>query len=589
MEYPRLGALPEKDRTEFRLWAPSVDRVELQIEDGRPPVPVDGERGYFAATVEGVGAGTRYRYRVNGEQLFPDPAARFQPEGVHGASEVVDPSSYTWGDADWTGIPQEDLVFYELHIGTFTPQGTFDGVRRKLEYLRSLGITAIELMPVADFPGSRNWGYDPASLYAPSRAYGRPDALRRLVDEAHQAGMAVFLDVIYNHLGPDGAYVAAFAPMFTDRHQTPWGSAINLDDRQSEGVRAFFIDNALHWLREYHIDGLRLDATHALIDDSDQHFLAELSEVVDGLEGRQRYLFAEDPRNINQVVRPRSQDGYGMDGIWTDDFHHQIRNMTAGDREAYYADYGESTMKQVADTIRNGWYFDGRPSPTTGKPRGTSAAGVRHDQCVVCIQNHDQVGNRPLGNRLTDEIDLATYRAATALLLFSPQLPLLFMGQEWAASSPFLFFTDHNEELGKLVTEGRRDEFKSFSGFQGAEVPDPQEQETFEQSRVRWEELEQASHATTHKLYQDLLALRRQLRGSLSVRALSEEAIVVMRGDHHLITTFSPATALPLPDGAEIVFDTEQADYCTDRQPLEVKDGVVQFSRAGALVARVPR
>ena len=583
MQYPRLGAFPSDEGTHFIVWAPRAREIEVVLEDGGDGVRLKAADGYHTGIARDVQVGDRYRLRVDGDAAYPDPASRYQPEGVHGPSEVVDSDAYAWGDASWEGVARPHLVFYELHVGTFTSDGTFDAVRRKLSYLKDLGITAIELMPVADFPGNRNWGYDPAALYAPARTYGRPDDLRRLVDEAHQMGLAVVLDVIYNHLGPDGAYVAALAPMFTERHHTPWGSAINLDDRESKGVRALFIDNALHWLREYHFDGLRLDATHALIDDGPRHFLAELVEAVHTLEGPRRHLIAEDPRNVNMIVRPPSAGGYGIDAIWTDDFHHQIRNMTAGDREGYYEDYDRSTMHQVADTVRNGWFFDGRPSPTTGKPRGTPAEGVTHDQCVICIQNHDQVGNRPDGRRLTDDVDAASYRAASALLLFIPHLPLLFMGQEWGASSPFLFFTDHNEELGKLVTEGRRKEFESFAGF-GGDVPDPQDPDTFAQSRLRWEEVAEDAHAGLLQLYRRLLALRPALSGPLHCEALGDRALSVRRGKHHLLVSLDAATALPFSEDFEVVLHTEHGEFVSERQPPEIGDGTVQFRRAGAVI-----
>ncbi|HEX7071010.1 MAG TPA: alpha-amylase family glycosyl hydrolase, partial [Rhodothermales bacterium] len=431
--------------------------------------------------------------------------------------------------------------------------------------------------------GDRNWGYDPAALYAPSRAYGRPNDLRRLVDEAHGLGLSVFLDVIYNHLGPDGAYVAAFGPMFTDRHHTPWGGAMNLDDRDSDGVRAMFIDNALHWLREYHLDGLRLDATDTLIDSSPRHFLAQLSEAVAQLEGFRRFLIAEDARNINTLIRPRDAGGYGIDALWADDFHHQIRNITAGDAEGYYQDYDGSTMREVAETIRHGWYFDGRPSPTSGKIRGTPFEGVTHDQCVIAIQNHDQVGNRPAGNRLTTEIDPAEYRAISALLLFLPHLPLLFMGQEWAATTPFLFFTDHNEELGRLVTEGRRKEFAPFKGF-GGEVPDPQDPATFEMSKLEWEEADRSPHRQVLALYRELLRLRPNLGGALECMALGDRAISVRRGRHHLVATLDPADDLPVPSGARITLHTEEPAFVPDGMPPQVRGDTVRFHRAGALI-----
>ena len=342
------------------------------------------------------------------------------------------------------------------------------------------------------------------------------------MDEAHRLGLAVFLDVVYNHLGPDGAYAAAFMPVFTPKHATPWGQAVNLDDEGSGGVRAFLVANALHWLGEYHLDGLRLDATHALVDDSEPHFLAALAEAASGLDGPPRLLVAEDERNLNRLVLPRPE-GYGLDAVWADDLHHQIRNVTAGDAAGYYADFEGTTAADIAVMLRQGWFFDGKPKPTTGEPRGTSTEKIRPEQCVVCIQNHDQIGNRPAGDRLTESVTAAEYRAASALLLLAPELPLLFMGQEWAASTPFQFFTDHNEELGPLVSAGRKAEFEGFAGFTG-EVPDPQDPATFERSRLDWDEPSRPGHAHTLALYRALLALRRDLDGLVEAEALADRA-----------------------------------------------------------------
>jgi maltooligosyltrehalose trehalohydrolase len=454
----------------------------------------------------------------------------------------------------------------------------------KLEHLRDLGVTAVELMPVADFPGRWNWGYDGAALYAPSRAYGSPDDLRALVNRAHRLGLAVFLDVVYNHLGPDGAYLAVFGPVFTDRHHTPWGDAVNLGDDGCAGVRGFIVDNALHWLREYHLDGLRLDATHALVDDSEPHLLAELSEAVAALPGPDRVLVAEDHRNLNTLLRPRPE-GYGLDAVWADDLHHLVRNVVAGDTEGYYASFADATAAQIAETIERGWYYDGRTDPATGAPRGTSADGIRRDQCVVCIQNHDQIGNRPMGDRLTETASLAAYRAASALLLFAPELPLLFMGQEWAASTPFQFFTDHNAELGPLVSAGRRDEFRDFPGFEGT-VPDPQDPATFRASTLDWDEVGTGDHAATLRLYRALLSLRPRLGDFTAATAHGERGLVVQRGDHHLLVALAADVALPLPLGADVVLDTEDAAFAADPHPTTADDDVVRFARPGALVVR---
>lgn len=586
-EAPLHGALPQHDGTLFRVWAPEAERVSLLLPGLDRRYPMDQDGPFFTARLPDADPGTLYQFQLGDGGTFPDPASRFQPHGVHGPSMVVDPAAYRWHDDAWTGVPQADLVFYELHVGTFTQEGTYRAAQERLPYLRDLGVTAIELMPVADFPGRWNWGYDQAALFAPSRAYGAPDDLRAFVDAAHKIGLAVYFDAIYNHLGPDGAYAAAFAPFFTDRYHTPWGQAINLDDTHSDGVRRFFIDNALHWLREYHADGLRLDATHALRDASDPHFLAELSAAVDQIDqGPARVLIAEDHRNLNTLVQPRTEGGYGLDGVWADDLHHQLRNITAGDSEAYYMDYAGTTAGDIARTLRDGWYYQGEHSEYMDEPRGTDPSTVAPEQCVVFIQNHDQVGNRPAGNRLTDDIDLPAYHALSALLLFAPETPLLFMGQEWAAGTPFQFFTDHNDELGPKVTEGRKEEFKDFPGFQG-EVPDPQDPDTFRRSKLNWGELDQDAHARTFQLYRDLLSLRPSLEGMLEVEAHGEDALVVTRGAHQLLVAFRGAPSLPLPADAAPVLSTEHDTYATDGHAPDHRDDTLHFHRPGAYIARL--
>ncbi len=523
---PELGAVADDGGTRFTVWAPSartVDLVLLQEGGERRLALRRTTEGRFSLHVPEVRAGARYRLALDGGSPFPDPASRFQPEGVHGPSEVIDPRAHAWTDAAWRGLPRRDPVVHEIHVGTFSPEGTFAGVEARLPDLAELGVDAIELMPVADFPGSRNWGYDDAALFAPARCYGRPDDFRRLVDRAHALGLGVFLDVVYNHFGPDGAYAVAFAPEFlTDRHESPWGKGVNLDGPESAGVRGFFIENALHWIHEYHIDGLRLDATHAMADDGPTHFLAELADRVRTTpRGRGVLLVAEDSRNLACMITPRAQEGWGMDGVWADDLHHVIRRLLAGDHEGYYTDY-RGTTEELATTLRGGWLFRGERSEYMDGPRGTDPSGREPRQFTVCIQNHDQVGNRALGERLHHQVDHATWRAASALLLCAPQSPLLFMGQEWAATSPFLFFTDHEPGLGKLVTEGRRKEFRHFSAFAAESarerIPDPQAQATFERSRLRWAERDSEPHASVLRLYRALLGLRRAERALQEAR-----------------------------------------------------------------------
>ena len=545
---PSIGAIVDGDASTFRVWAPERTHVELVLDRPAPqskrawnvlPLSRD-ESGYWSARVDGIGHGARYRFRLDSDPalVFPDPASRAQPDGVHGASMVVDPGRFRWTDSGWNAPPPADLIVYELHVGTFSREGTFRGAIDHLPHLTRLGVTAIELMPVADFPGDRNWGYDGVSLFAPARAYGTPDDLRALVDAAHGHGLAVILDVVYNHFGPDGAYVHAFSPAyFTSAHRTAWGDAINLDGPHCREVRRFFIDNALHWVREYHVDGLRLDATHALHDDGRVHFLAELTGTVRAHAGRPVVIVAEDHRNLACMMRPVESGGYGLDAVWADDFHHQVRVHVARDSEGYYRDY-RGTTEDLAATIRQGWFFTGQRSEHLDGPRGTSPSNLPPSSFVICIQNHDQVGNRADGARLHHEIDPAAYRAASALLVLAPQVPLLFMGQEWAASSPFQFFTDHHDRLAPLVTEGRRHEFRDFDAFRDpatlSAIPDPQQPETFLRSRLNWQEIDRTPHGQVLRLYQRLIALRRELVSGgggcppFDARALDEHTVLLV-------------------------------------------------------------
>jgi maltooligosyltrehalose trehalohydrolase len=514
---PSIGAWPEPEGVRFRVWAPTHTTVELVLDPGagaeRRPLASDAD-GLFAGGFADVAPGRRYQYLLDGDGPFPDPASRSQPDGVHGPSAVVDAGAFDWSDQDWPGLALSAAVIYELHVGTFTPAGTFAAVIDRLPDVADLGVTAIELMPVADFPGSRNWGYDGVSLFAPARCYGAPDDLRRLVDAAHGLGLAVLLDVVYNHFGPDGAYASAFSPFyFSTRHTSPWGAGVNLDGAHHGPVRAFFIENALHWLHEYHMDGLRLDATHALVDDSPVHLLEELTTVVRGsIPDRRVLLVAEDDRNLATIIRPRAEGGWGLDAVWADDFHHHARRLAAGDRDGYFQDFSGSAA-DLAATLAHGWFYRGQHSAYGNKPRGTDPAGVPVNRMVICLQNHDQIGNRAFGDRLGQQIDPALLRALTALLLLAPETPLLFMGQEWAADTPFLYFTDHAPDLGRLVTEGRRREFSRFTAFADqnvrARIPDPQAASTFEASRLRWSERTQPGHAGMLALHRALLHLRR--------------------------------------------------------------------------------
>lgn len=632
--HPKLGAFPHEAGFCFQVWAPQANKVELLIERRAEPGSVASaasaarggeverlslhmertEGGYFRAVASNVRAGDRYRYCIDGGLCLPDPASRFQPEGVHGPSQIVDPRTFRWSDAGWRGLALQDAVFYELHVGTFSPQGTFAGAIEHLPKLAELGVTAVELMPLADFAGERNWGYDGVSLFAPARCYGTPDELRRLVDAAHRLGLAVILDVVYNHLGPDGNYLAAYSPDYflADRH-TAWGAAPNFDGPRSAAVREFFIENALYWLHEYHLDGLRLDATHAMVDESPLPILAELVDRTHAaITQRQVLLIAEDNRNLATMVRPRNVGGWGLDAVWADDFHHQMRRLLAGDCEGYYRDY-TGTAEDLAATIRQGWFYTGQHSRHWGAARGTDPSGLAPSQFVVCLQNHDQVGNRALGERLHHQIDLATWRAATALLLCLPQTPLLFMGQEWAASTPFLFFTDHHAELGKQVTEGRRQEFRHFSAFADPaareRIPDPQAEATFRASVLDWSELGREPHASVWRLYQALLALRRKeaaLRSARlavhQVQALGADALVLRRpgpaGDWLIVVRLRGAgtlelggSALAQPGAARrwaVCLTTEDAPFSPDPRPPQcqaTRQGLVlHFARPAAVL-----
>ena len=588
---PTLGAVPTNGGAQFTVWAPAADRVDVVFVHPGYTVTRALSRlpnGCFTAWQPDVSPGARYTFRLNGGRAYPDPASRFQPDGVHGPSMFVDPGRFEWTDDGWRGASRDALVIYELHVGAFTPEGTFAGVRSRLEHLASLGVTAIELMPVAEAAGARNWGYDGVDLFAPSHRYGEPDDLRLLVDAAHRHGLAVMLDVVYNHLGPDGAYLSAFSPWyFTDRHSSPWGSAVNLDGEASEQVRAFLIENALHWIAEYHVDGLRLDATHTLVDHSATHFLAELSGRVRGLSDRPVILIAEDERNLATIVQPRPR-GYGLDGVWADDFHHHVRRAVAGDSEGYFADFSGSA-RDLAATIRQGWFYTGQPTVRTGEPRGTDATGIDPRRMVICLQNHDQVGNRALGDRLHHAIDPAAYRAISTLLLCAPETPLLFMGQEWAATSPFLFFTDHGDEIGRRVTEGRRKEFSEFAAFSDrrarARIPDPQDPATFESSRLAWDEMSSPAHAGVLRLYREVIALRRERLDPTSdgappvAEALDDRTVGLRRGPYAIVVRFAGTGRVALgplldarPSACGVVLTSEDPAFAADgRRPRLVR------------------
>ena len=512
-----MGASLVAEGVQFRLWAPLAQRVEVERCGTAPsylPMALDTD-GIWTAVLPDAGEGTRYQYRLNGESVLPDPYSRSQPLGVHGPSEVVDPLAYTWHDQAWRGVDMRGLVLYECHVGTVTPAGTCDALIEQLERLVHLGITAVELMPVAAFPGRWNWGYDGVYPFAVSANYGGPTALKRLVDAAHQRGVAVFLDVVYNHLGPEGNYVSQVSPYYVStRYRTPWGAAMNYDGPHSRLVRRFAIDNACYWLHEYHLDGLRLDATSRLYDSSQPHILQELAQTVRASLPPERsvVLIAETSENDVRYLSPPTSGGHGYDAVWTDDMYWSFRRYITGDHEGRYQDY-DGTLAEVARTINQGFLYEGEWSSYLQSPRGTPARQQPAWQFQYCLQHHDHVGNRAFGDRIHRHVDLQRYRVASAVWLLLPYTPLIFMGQEFAASSPFLYFTDHPPDLGQLVAAGRRREFSVYAAFAdpaaAARIPDPQAEDTFLRSRLPLKELDRSPGREIQHLYRTLLAFRR--------------------------------------------------------------------------------
>ena len=490
----------------FSVWAPAAKAVDLVLAERRIALQPAAD-GYWRTEVEHAQAGDAYRYSVDGGPAFPDPRSRWQPDGVHGSSQVIDVAELRRiRHAEFRPRPLREAVIYELHVGTFTPEGTYAAAQGRLQHLVDLGITHVELMPLATFPGARGWGYDGVDLYAPLPAYGTPADLARLVSECHQRGLAVLIDVVYNHLGPDGNYLASFGPYFTDRVKTPWGEAINFDGPHSDGVRSFVIDNALMWLEDYGFDGLRLDAVHAIFSFEAVHVLEELAVAVRTLGdklNRSLVLIAESDLNDPRLVHDSVRGGYGLTAHWADDFHHAVHRYLTGETAGYYADF--HGLEDIATALRDGYVYQGRYSAHRQRRHGRRPLGVHADQLVICAQNHDQIGNRARGERLSMLLNAPQLKAVAALVLLSPFVPLLFQGEEWGARTPFLYFTDHQDaELGRLVAEGRRNEFSAFAWQ--AEVPNPQALETFERSKLDWSELTRPEHA-------DLLAWHRRLIG----------------------------------------------------------------------------
>jgi maltooligosyltrehalose trehalohydrolase len=518
----------------FEVWAPEAGRVEVEVAGPGDALgearhlmwPVEGRPGWWAAEVPRAGHGTDYGFVLDRGRVLPDPRSRWQPYGVHGRSRVYEHGRFRWHDQGWHGRPLAGGVLYELHVGTFTPEGTFDAAIDRLDHLTGLGVDFVELLPVAAFPGRHGWGYDGVDLWAVHEPYGGPDGLKRFVDACHGRGLAVVLDVVYNHLGPSGNYLGDYGPYFTPAHHTPWGQAVNFDQADSDEVRAFVIENALTWLRDFHLDGLRLDAVHAIADDRAVHLLEELSERVDALAahlGRELVLIAESDLNDPRLVTPREAGGYGLDAQWSDDFHHALHAALTGERQGYYCDFGP--LPVLAKALTEVFVHDGGRSTFRGRRHGRPVDRLRTPahRFLGYLQNHDQVGNRAAGDRQSAGLGAGPLKVGAALVLTAPFTPMLFMGEEWGAATPWCYFTDHTEpELARAVTEGRRREF-SRHGWSG-EVPDPQAVETFRRSVLDWAEPGRPPHRELLAWYRDLIALRRRLPDLTDPR-LTETAV----------------------------------------------------------------
>ena len=571
----------------FKVWAPKQSTIGVKIESTVHPMQKTAA-DWWQADVENAGAGTDYAFLVDGSELaVPDPRSAWQPHGVHGSSRVVDHAAFAWTDAQWQAPPLASAILYELHVGTFTPEETLDAAQLRLPYLKDLGITHVELMPVNAFPGSRGWGYDGVSLFAPQQAYGGPEALKRFVNACHGHGLAVLLDVVYNHLGPSGNYLGKFGPYFTHLHNTPWGDAVNLEDAGSHEVRRFFCDNALMWLRDYHFDGLRLDAVHAYMDRSAIHFMEQLSTEVRALEaetGKRYAVIAESDLNDPRLVKAPEADGYGMDAQWSDDFHHSLVTVLTGDCSGYYSDFG--TIADLAKSLKSAFVYDGIYAHHRDRIHGRPVEGLPAWCFLGYSQNHDQVGNRAEGERLCHLVNTGRAKIAAALVLAAPFVPMLFQGEEWAASSRFQYFTDHEDaELGRLVSEGRKKEFAAF-GWSPDDIPDPQDEQTFLRSKLNWEEQANEQHAKMLDWYRQVIALRKShpelTDGSLKkikVEYSEEEKWLAMRrGDLEIVVNLrNQPLKRQIPLASKVVLSSNAA-IKTDRASLNLPpDSVAIF------------
>jgi maltooligosyltrehalose trehalohydrolase len=577
---------------EFRVWAPIPSKIEVEVRGERHAMSEAGG-GWKTAAVRDAGPGVDYGFWVDDEGPFPDPRSPWQPAGVHGLSRLVDHASFEWNDHDFRAPPLSSAIVYELHIGTFTPEGTFGSAAERLDHLVELGVTHVEVMPVNAFSGRHGWGYDGVALFAVHEPYGGPEGLKRFVNACHQRGLAVILDVVYNHFGPTGNYLGKYGPYFNSRYQTPWGWAVNFDGPHSGEVRRFCCDNALMWFRDYHVDALRLDAVHAILDTSAQPFLEELALEVRELEARLARplaIIAESDLNDPRLLWPRERGGFALDAQWCDDFHHALHSALTGERGGYYQDFG--SLEKLAKALRNAYVFDGQFSPHRGRRHGRPHGGLSGHRFLGYIQNHDQVGNRAQGDRLSQFLNPGQLKIAAALTLTSPFIPMLFMGEEWGAQTAFQYFTDHAEpELGAAVREGRRLEFAAF-GWAAEDVPDPQAPETFERSRLRWEELAAPVRRDLLKWHQDLIRLRRSEPSLMDGRMdavetrYDEEArwMVVRRGTVAIICNFNPTpTRAPLPRGVWLprLSSFEAPEWAEDEIALPGHSVVVAVLAAG--------
>lgn len=512
----------QNGKCEFAVWAPLLDNVVLEIvypEKDSFKMQKD-EHGYWKYITDGILPGARYFYNLGNLKKRPDPASHFQPEGVHSPSEIIDHNRFKWSDKKWNSMPLEKMIIYEMHVGTFTSRGTFEAVINKLNYIKKLGINTIEIMPVSQFPGKRNWGYDGVYLYAVQNSYGGPDGLKKLVDACHKKGIAVILDVVYNHLGPEGNYLSDYGPYFTDKYKTPWGSAINFDDAYCDGVRNFIIKNALYWFDNYHIDALRLDAVHGIYDFSAKHILAELSEKVEKFSkdnGRKYFLIAESDLNDPRIIKEKKIGGYGIDAQWCDEFHHSLHTVLTYENKGYYEDFGK--ISDLAKTLKDGFVYDGRYSLHRKRDFGSSFKDRKASRFVVFSQNHDQIGNRVFGERLSKLVNYEALKIAACTVIFSQYIPLLFMGEEYGEKAPFLFFVDHGDpDLIAAVREGRKNEFKSFTW--NMDPPDPADEKTFILSKLNWQLRKKGNHKILLEFYKTLIQLRKK---NLALSSLSKD------------------------------------------------------------------